>query len=342
MFRSLTRTFIIIAFCYSVTLVSFAQPSIGKTNPLLLGKGSLNFLVISDWGREGIDDTDKKTPGQLKVAKQFGTTAKRINASFVVTCGDNFHGKGVSSSTDILWQENFEKVYAAKSLMIPWYITLGNHDYEGNVEAELEFAKTSKRWIEPARYFSFTKKLRNSTRVLFVILDSSPLIEEYMNQKDDGHHVNGQRTALQVRWCDSVLSSSSASWKLVFFHHPAYSASSKHGSTPEIQRAFVPLFEKYHVNACFSGHDHDLQHSRPDNATVEYFGCGGGSETRPAGQAAFTKYSNASLGFGVVSISQRTMRFSFVNDKGQQLYTCEIHRRESSLAILHKTLDGHK
>ena len=332
--RSLVRILMFIVCCNFITPLTIAQPTTGTLNPLSLGKGSLNFLVVSDWGREGLDDMDKKTPGQLKVAKQLGTTAEEVKASFVVTCGDNFHGKGVSSSTDPLWQENFEKVYSVKSLMIPWYITLGNHDYEGNVDAELVYGMTSKRWIEPARYYSFTKKLRNSACVLFVILDSSPFVDEYLNQKDDGHHVAGQKTAVQWHWCDSVLSTSTASWKFVFFHHPAYSASSKHGSTLEIQRAFVPMFEKYHVNACFSGHDHDLQHSRPENATVEYFGCGGGSETRPAGQAAFTKYSNASLGFGVVSLTQRTMRFSFVNELGEQLYVYDIQRKPINKAIV--------
>ncbi len=322
--RILSFTLIILVLGSFVKLRS--QSLNGNPNQLSLGKSSLNFLILSDWGREGINDTNKKTPGQLKVAKQFGVTAKDIKASFVVTCGDNFHSKGVSSVTDPLWNVNFEKVYADESLMIPWYITLGNHDYEGNVEAELEYAKTSKRWVEPARYFSFTKKLHDSTRVLFVILDSSPLVEEYINEKEDKHHVMGQKTVVQLRWCDSVLSTSTATWKFIFFHHPAYSASSTHGSTLEIQRTFVPLFEKYHVNACFSGHDHDLQHSRPDSATVEYFGCGGGSETRPVGQTPFTKYSIASLGFGVVSLTQSTMRFSFVNEKGEQIYKYEIHK----------------
>ena len=59
---------------------------------------------------------------------------------------------------------------------------------------------------------------------------------------------------------------------------------------------------------------------------VEYFGCGGGSDTRPAGQAAFTKYSVATLGFGVISLTENTMRFSFVNEKGEQIYTYEIHK----------------
>jgi tartrate-resistant acid phosphatase type 5 len=326
MSRTLTRLLILIVFCCNVTSFIFAQPAIRNSNPLTFDRGSLNFLVISDWGRDGINDTNKKAPGQLKVAKQFGTTAKDIKASFVVTCGDNFHGKGVSSVADPLWSVNFEKVYTNKSLMIPWYITLGNHDYEGNVEAELEYAKTSKRWIQPARYFAFTKALPDSTQVLFLVLDSSPFVQDYINQKGDGHHVQDQNTARQVQWCDSVLSTSSATWKFAFFHHPAYSASSTHGSTPEIQSTLVPLFEKYHVDACFSGHDHDLQHSRPDNSTVEYFGNGGGSDTRPAGNSSFTKYSNASLGFGVVSLTQSIMRFSFVNDKGEQIYKYEIHK----------------
>jgi hypothetical protein len=320
------RLLILFSLCCIAVLFIAAQSTIGHSNHLSLGKSSLNFLIISDWGREGINDTNKKAPGQLKVSKQFGVTAKDIKASFVVTCGDNFHGKGVSSITDPLWNVNFEKVYTNKSLMIPWYITLGNHDYEGNVEAELKYAKTSKRWVQPSRYFAFTKALPDSTMVLFLVLDSSPFVQSYINQDGDGHHVKGQNTAAQIQWCNSVLSTSSAKWKFAFFHHPAYSASSTHGSTPEIQNMLVPLFEKYHVDACFSGHDHDLQHSHPDNSTIEYFGNGGGSDTRPAGKSSFTKYSNASLGFGVVSLTQNTMRFSFVNEKGEQVYIYEIHK----------------
>ena len=325
MSRIVSRLLIFILLFSSITSFVFAKEIIKQSDPLTLGKGSLNFLVLSDWGRDGMTNKDKKAVGQVIVEKQLGETAQEVDASFIVTCGDNFHGHGVPSSTDSLWLVNFENVYTAPSLLIPWYITLGNHDYEGNVEAELEYAKTSKRWIEPARYYSFTKMLSGSTQVLFVILDSTPFVDEYINQKDDGHHVSGQKTAVQMVWCDSVLRTSTAKWKFVFFHHPAYSASSTHGSTREIQRVFVSLFEKYHVNACFSGHDHDLQHSRTDSATVEYFGCGGGSENRPAGHAYFTKYSVGSLGFGVVSVKSSIARISFVNEAGQQLYSYEIH-----------------
>ncbi len=294
-------------------------------NTLTLGEHAMNFLVISDWGREGIDDTSKKTPGQLKVAKQFGVTAGEIGASFVVSCGDNFHGNGVASISDPLWQVNFEGVYDAPSLMVPWYIALGNHDYEGNVEAELAYGRIQTRWTQPARFFSFTKALADSSELLCVILDSSPFVQDYRDDPGDEHHVREIPLTTQVRWLDSVLSASSARWKLAFFHHPAYSASMKHGSTKEIQMAIVPILEKYGVCACFSGHDHDLQHSHPNGSTIEYFGVGGGSEPRPAGHADFTRFSVSSLGFAVVSILPDQIRITFVNEKGAPLYSYEIH-----------------
>ena len=326
-FRSILNINLFFLLLFSSS-VSYPQAAPENSAKLSLGDKSLNFLVISDWGRDGTKEKgkDKKAVGQVLVAKQFGETAKEINASFVVTCGDNFHGKGVPSSTDPFWSENFENVFTNQSLMIPWYITLGNHDYEGNVEAELEYAKTSKRWIQPARYYSFIKNLSNSSVVLFVILDSSPFIQEYQKDMKDGHHINLQDREKQVQWCDSVLSHTNAKWKFVFFHHPAYSASTTHGSTKEIQNIFVPLFEKYHVDACFSGHDHDLQHSHPDKSPVEYFGTGGGSDMRPAGHEDFTKFSVSSLGFGAVSLTQNEMKFSFINDKGEQIYTYSIHK----------------
>lgn len=321
-FQSIASIVLIAAVCSGL----HAQSLPVGTPTLSQGGEALNFLVISDWGREGINDTSKKTPGQLKVAKQFGATATEFTPSFIVSCGDNFHGNGVPSATDPLWIANYENVYTDSSLMIPWYIALGNHDNGGSVEAELEYAKTHKRWIEPARYFSFTQKLPDSTEALFVVLDSSPFVREYINEKGDGHHVKGQNVVTQVMWADSVLNASKAQWKFAFFHHPAYSASSKHGSTKEIQVMVLPLFEKYHVDACFSGHDHDLQHSHADGSTIEFFGCGGGSETRPAGKAAFTKFSKASLGFGAVSVTRNVMRFSFVDEKGEQVYSYDIRK----------------
>jgi hypothetical protein len=136
----------------------------------------------------------------------------------------------------------------------------------------------------------------------------------------DNHHIKDLDTSSQLKWCDSLLSKSKAKWKFVFGHHPAYSAGGKHGSTIEMQNSFVPMFEKYHVDAVFSGHDHDLQHSKPEGSTVDYFGVGGGSGARITSQGSFSKFCISSLGFGVVSVTSKEFRISFINKTGEVLY----------------------
>ncbi|KAK8778488.1 hypothetical protein V5799_020171 [Amblyomma americanum] len=67
-----------------------------------------------------------------------------------------------------------------------------------------------------------------------------------------------------------------ARYVLVAGHYPIYSACS-HGTTKCLERDLDPLLRKYRVNAYLAGHDHDLQHIRPERRgwNVEYFisGC---------------------------------------------------------------------
>jgi hypothetical protein len=56
-------------------------------------------------------------------------------------------------------------------------------------------------------------------------------------------------------------------------HHPPFSVS-LHGGQRELREAWTPLFEKYRVDAVFSGHDH--AYSRAERAGVRYFVSGGG------------------------------------------------------------------
>src|SRR5271154_3435960 len=111
------------------------------TEPLLADDaytGALNFGIIGDWGRYG-------RPDQMAVAQQMGLTCAKANASFVISVGDNFYEDGVRSALDLHWTQSFENVYAAKSLQVPWYVALGNHDYRGSVDAQLDYAKTHPR-----------------------------------------------------------------------------------------------------------------------------------------------------------------------------------------------------
>lgn len=76
-------------------------------------------------------------------------------------------------------------------------------------------------------------------------------------------------------------------------HHPAYSAG-HHGSTPDVQENWVPLFERYDVPLVLAGHDHDYQRSLPLDG-VTYVVSGGGAKLRPTGREDFTAVSASVL-----------------------------------------------
>ena len=70
--------------------------------------------------------------------------------------------------------------------MIPWYITLGTMTMKATSRRNSSTQKPVRDGLNLRDIFSFTKKLHDTTPVLFVILDSSPLVKEYINQKEDG------------------------------------------------------------------------------------------------------------------------------------------------------------
>jgi tartrate-resistant acid phosphatase type 5 len=232
-------------------------------------RSELTFLIFGDWGRGGAFH-------QRDVANQMGLAAEKRPSRFIVSVGDNFYEKGVQSAADPQWKSSFEGVYTAPSLGVPWYAILGNHDYKGRPQAQLDYAKTHPSWKMPARYFSQIEPIDEKEKVEFFFIDTSPFVEEYRDKADMRDEIISQDMSAQVRWLDQALSNSTAAWKIVIGHHPIFSGGSEHGDQPELIRAINPLLEKHRVPAYFNGHDHDLQHIV--RGSVEYFTTGAGSK----------------------------------------------------------------
>lgn len=269
-----------------------------------------SFLVIGDWGRDGAGY-------QTAVATQMATEAAKIHAAFVVSVGDNFYEEGVQTSHDNQFKTSFEDIYKAQSLQIPWYVAIGNHDYHGNVDAEVDYSKVDPRWHMPARYFTVHQKIDDTTSLDLFFLDTSPFVTQYRTEDKYKSHVAGIDTKAQVKWLDSALAASTAKWKMVVGHHPIYSASPKHGNTPELIAAIQPLLVKYHAQVYLCGHDHNLQHLHLGH--VDYFVSGGGSEARTAGHGAHTVWSATSPGFLAVEMTAASLRAQFINQRGKIL-----------------------
>jgi tartrate-resistant acid phosphatase type 5 len=277
---------------------------------------ALNFIIVSDWGWNGYKH-------QQEVADQMAKTADSVNAKFIASCGDNFQVSGVASTQDPLWMINFENVYKGLSLQVDWYPVLGNHDYKGSPQAEIDYSKISRRWRLTDHYYSFAKKVNDSISVRFIFMDTPPLVSEYYKNPGEYPEITKQDTAKEMKWLKEVLENSKEQWKLVFGHHPVYSASKTHGNTNEMIDRVKPLLEKYHAQFYFCGHDHDFQHLHEKGRNVEYIVTGTGGEPRPASTDELSVFSKSEPGFSVVSLKSDSLRICFVGSKGNIIYSFE-------------------
>ncbi|MBL9216841.1 MAG: metallophosphoesterase [Opitutaceae bacterium] len=280
------------------------------------GDGSVRFLAVGDWGRDG-------TAFQLPVAAQMGRTAAAERSQFVVALGDNFYNDGVPSVEARQWRSSFEDVYTAASLQIPWYVLLGNHDYHGSVQAQLDYPLFSPRWKMPARYYTFTRRLDADNTVQFFMIDTTPLLRRVRADPSEYTDVLTQDPDLQMAWLEAELKKSTARWKIVAGHHPIYSCSPKHGDTPELVERVKPLMLKYGARIYLNGHEHDLEHLRVDG--LDFFCSGAGSKVRQTARDARTIFSLGDVGgFLSVVLTRDEFRGRFVDHLGQEVYTVVI------------------
>jgi len=289
---------------------------------LKLVDNSLNFLVLGDWGRNG-------EYFQKDVALQMSKAAATIDSQFVITVGDNFYPTGVQSTQDPQWKASFEDIYFSFHLQTPWYVALGNHDYYGNIQAQIDYSKISRRWYLPSNYYKKTVELNDGSKVLLVFIDTNPFINSYYSKgKEMAEKVKQQDTIAQKKWLINTLQEADTSikWKIVIGHHPMYSGGKRKDSqdTKDIEATFAPIFDQYKVDAYLCGHEHDLQVIKPKERFTTQFLSGAGSEIRPTGNREGTFFALSEAGFMTFSITAQLLVAQLVNAQGKIVYTQEI------------------
>lgn len=107
-------------------------------------------------------------------------------------------------------------------------------------------------------------------------------------------------------------------------HHPIYSAAPKHGDTPELKSAILPILEKHHVPVYICGHDHVMQHLK-DNG-MDFFVCGGGAEHREVNQRGDDVFGKGSLGFLSVTAYRDSLDLSMLDENNALLHQTTIKK----------------
>ena len=284
--------------------------------PALADPGALNCVLIGDWGRNGHDD-------QRAVAVQMGKTAAAISARFTVSVGDNFYEDGVTGVDDPQWESSFERIYTAPSLQSPWKVILGNHDYRGNVQAQLDYSAGSHRWQLPARYYTETQTLPDGARADFFYLDTSPFIKKYLGSKV---RIEGQDSQAQLDWLDKALAASTAQWKIVIGHHPIYTAlddaDGEDHDQPDLIARLNPVLMKHDVPLYVCGHDHCLQSVAMNGTT--YVVTGAGSQTYTPRPAIRGGFASGAHGFMTLHITSSKLQYGLMDMTGKTIYAGSI------------------
>ncbi|HQT63751.1 MAG: acid phosphatase [Acidocella sp. 20-57-95] len=283
--------------------------------PAMASSPALNFVSVGDWGRMGKEH-------QTDVAVQMGKTAADIGSQFTISTGDNFYENGVKDLNDPHWQGSFETIYTAASLQSPWKLILGNHDYRGNVQAQLDYGATHPRWQMPARYFKESMNLPDGGVADFFYIDTSPFIQAYVGTKVD---ISGQNTAAQLAWLDAALGQSTATWKIVVGHHPIYTAvTGDDHDQPDLIARLDPVLRKHDIKIYINGHDHALQSVTMNGLT--YVTNGAGSQTYDPGVPGRDGFVSGAHGFMTVALTSQKLDYSLIDMTGNVLFAQTITR----------------
>jgi len=156
---------------------------------------------------------------------------QRPDMAFILLAGDLVN-RGAKRDD---WDDFFFNG-APQFARMPLMPTIGNHECQGGHPAlylkNFHLPLNGPAELELERAYSF-----EYGNALFVVLDSNLPPEK------------------QTPWLEAQLKQSQATWKFVMFHHPIYSSKSTRNNA-EIREAWVPIFDKYHVDLVLQGHDH--------------------------------------------------------------------------------------
>ena len=277
---------------------------------------SVNFYVANDLGRNGYYD-------QKPIAELMGRMAETVGIECVAAAGDIHHFEGVTSTQDPLWMTNYELIYSHPELMLAWYPICGNHEYRGNTQAVVDYAKVSRRWEMPAKYY--TKVLEDDdVTVRLVFVDTTPMIEKY--RKDTGKYPDAckQDVQKQLAWLDQTLADAKEDWVIVIGHHPVYAQSTKsEKERTDMQKTLNAVLLKHpNVAMYVCGHIHNFQHIRKPGCNIDYVVNTSGSLSREkVTPIDGTQFCSGVSGFSLVCADKQELDLHLIDKDGKVVYT---------------------
>ncbi|MFN4294735.1 MAG: metallophosphoesterase family protein [Thermoflexales bacterium] len=210
----------------------------------------MRFAVVGDFGLAGAP------------AASVATLVKSWQPHYIVTTGDNNYYDGQTATIDAnVGQYYADFIYPyVGSYPAPnnpgfnrFFPAIGNHDWNATYG-----------YAAHLNYFT----LPGNERYYDVVL--GPVHWFILNS--DVHEPDGRTSgSTQAQWLQNALASSTACWQIVVVHHPPYSSSAVHGSTPDTQWPYAA----WGADVVIAGHAHTYERIARDGIVYLVNGIGG-------------------------------------------------------------------
>lgn len=246
--------------------------------------------------------------------------AAETSPAFAVIGGDiayavhSLHQPIQNNERWIDWIKNWHSTMVTpQGNMIPVIAAIGNHDVIGQYDQT------------PAQASVFSLLFPMPGKQIYNVLDFGSYLSIVLLDSGHASPINGD----QAKWLNTVLEGRQhIPHRFAVYHVPAYPSvrGFQNKQSVLIRRFWVPLFEKWGVQAAFEHHDHAYKRTFPmlknriHPQGVVYLGDGGWGVEKPRRMRSRKPYLAkfaAARHFISVSITPYKQQFKSINDQGQ-------------------------
>ena len=248
-----------------------------------------------------IGDAGEVNPTQAVVVEALANS----DCSVVWHLGD-ITQLGVQSLNDPELQESFLTPFKPfLETEIPFYLTVGNHDYKGDPAVYLEVAKDYPSIYHPKNFYT-----KQFGKLCFFALDTTIFDKLYYFYKRGG----------QIRWLEEEVErlKDQCDFSIAVAHHPLFSSGDRDRANPQLA-----IFLENYVFGTFdiyiTGHNHVLADEGDHKKTLQLISATG---ALPGGSPLETdkgKFNIETPGYLKMTIDDNTARYEFVSAKDNEI-----------------------
>ena len=253
-----------------------------------------------------VGDAGEVNPTQAMVVKALANS----DCSMVWHLGD-ITQLGVQSIDDPELEESFLTPFKPfLETEIPFYLTVGNHDYKGDPAVYLEVAKEYPSIHHPSNFYT-----KNFGQLCFFALDTTIFDKLYYFYKRGS----------QIRWLEEEVErlKNECEFSIAVAHHPLFSSGDRDRANPQLA-----MFLENYVFGIFdiyiTGHNHVLADEGDHKKTLQLISATGALPGGSPRETESGKFNVETPGYLKMTVDKNTAKYEFLSAEKNEILWSNI------------------